>query len=994
MRKIYPSAGASIVVVALLFAAWACQPSLPSPPSVPKPPSAQPIKAAVVPDEYVCTWTDAPITIDGKADEPAWQNAPVIDQFTMPWLGKDKRPHNATRARLLWDKENLYFFAEMDDPDLYSAITEHNAHIWENDCFELFFKPAVEKPAYYEFEVTAANATLDMFIPSRDKGGYNEFKDKDKFHWETAVSLRGKLNEHTDNGGWSVEGRIPWSDLAKTGGRPAANDTWRFALCRVDYTNAKKSELSTIAPLTKASFHRHEEYAALRFAPAPKAKPFGLEQRILWKTSHLVGSPDPAPPYTIEQAFPKLKVFQPVYVIEEPGTDDLLVIQHLGSWAGPGKIIRIKNDAAVDSAETIFEAQELIYSLCFHPDYARNGYLYVYSNTPVTGDHRFNHVTRYTMDRTTGKPDLASKQLVIEPWESNGHNGGGIDFGPDGMLYFTTGDTSSDSDRADRGQDLRYLSAAMIRIDVDHPDAGKNYSVPKDNPFIGMEGVRPEIWAHGFRNPWRMCFDRKTGALWVGQNGQDLWEPVYVVQKGANYGWPVYEGSHPFHPQRRLETRTKLTLPTIEHHHSEARSITGGVVYQGTKFPDLTGAYIYGDFSTGRIWAAWYDGGRVTKHKEIARTHAQITNFYADRHGDLFICDEAGGIFKLTPLPPTGVSTSAFPKLLSQTGLFTDVARHQVDPGLIAYDVNAPLWSDNARKQRFIALPNDAQIEHAPAHGWNFPDGGALVKTFSLEMKAGDPASARRLETRVMLKQGANWAGYTYLWNEAQTDAELAPASGVDQTYTIKDPTAPGGARQQTWHYPSRAECLVCHSRAANFVLGLSDLQMNRDFKYATGHTDNQLRTLEHIGALLAEKEKDKETRVTMQPPHVLQHLVDPADARQPLDIRARSYLHANCAHCHVEAGGGNASVDLDFTTPGPQTRMFDQPAQANLLGSPDAMLVATGHPEKSILLHRVATRGAGQMPPVGSNLVDPLGSTLLAEWIRKMPASTQPAAR
>jgi len=305
--------------------------------------------------------------------------------------------------------------------------------------------------------------------------------------------------------------------------------------------------------------------------------------------------------------------------------------------------------------------------------------------------------------------------------------------------------------------------------------------------------------------------------------------------------------------------------------------------------------------------------------------------------------------------------------------------------------VNAPLWSDNALKQRFIALPNDAQIEHAPSHGWNFPNGGALVKTFSLEMQAGDPASARRLETRVMLKQGANWAGYTYIWNQAQTDAELAPPAGIDQTYVIKDPAAPGGMRQQTWHYPSRAECLVCHSRAANFALGLSDLQMNRAFEYRKGRSDNQIRTLEHIGVLRPEKEKDKDTLVVLKP-RELPHLVNPADASQSLDARARSYLHANCAHCHVEAGGGNASVDLDFSTPGPKTKMFDRPAQANLIGTPDAKLIATGHPEKSILHHRVATRGTGQMPPVGSNLVDPLGSGLLAEWIRKMPANTQPA--
>jgi len=246
-----------------------------------------------------------------------------------------------------------------------------------------------------------------------------------------------------------------------------------------------------------------------------------------------------------------------------------------------------------------------------------------------------------------------------------------------------------------------------------------------------------------------------------------------------------------------------------------------------------------------------------------------------------------------------------------------------------------------------------------------------------------------------MLKQQNNWAGYTYVWNDAQTDATLAPEQGLDQTFIIKSPTHAGTERsavpdptprQQTWHYPSRAECLVCHSRAANFALGLSDLQMNRDFTYPSGEggqTDNQIRTLAHIGAL-------KIDYATLNPARPA--LPDPRDESKPLEARARSYLHANCAHCHIEAGGGNASVDLDFSTSGPNTRLFDVAAQSNLLSTPDAKLIATGHPDRSNLFHRVSIRGAGQMPPVGSNVVDAAGTKLIETWISRMPASTQPA--
>jgi uncharacterized repeat protein (TIGR03806 family) len=1012
-------------LLASALAFISCKSSPARPPLVPKPPTA-----ATAGPQYLCQWTDQPITIDGNANEPAWQNAPLIDHFVIPWQGPDKRPHNATRAKLLWDRENLYFFADMDDADLYADVTQHNGKVWENDAFEMFLKPAADKPGYYEFEVSPLNTTFDIYFPKRGAGPLADLGKAHPFKFETAVALRGSVNGHQDQGGWSVEGRVRWADLASTGGRPAVDETWRFSLCRVDFkSKGATADLSTIASMKTPDFHHHEDYPLVRFAgpTASAEKPFGIDHRTPWLNSHLVGYPEPPPPYTIVKAFPHLeKIFQPLFITEEPGKDDLLIIQHLGAWAGPAKIIRVKNDPAASSTDTIYEAHDITYCLIFHPKYRENGYLYIASNGPLGSPNPRDRICRYTMDRKTGKPDLASKLPIIE-WDSNGHNGAAMAFGPDGMLYITSGDTSTDSDRNNRGQDLTHLSSALLRIDVDHPDAGKNYSVPKDNPFVGQpqfKDARPEIWAHGFRNPWRMTIDDKTGTIWVTQNGQDLWEQVYAVRKGANYGWPVYEGSHPFHPYRKLEKRTTYTPPTLEHSHSEARSLTGGIVYYGAKYPDLQGAYLYGDFSTGRIWAAKYDGTKITWHQEIARTPAQIVNFYADKHGDIFICDDSGGIWKLAPRPKDA-PTPQFPRLLSQTGLFTNTAAHQPDPGLIPYDVNSPLWSDNAKKQRFIALPDDARIDYTASHGWNFPEGSALVKTFSLDLEEGNPASRRRLETRVILKQGANWTGYTYIWNDAQTDAELAPAAGKDQTFTIKDPAAPLGLRKQTWHYPSRAECLVCHSRAANFVLGPSEAQMNRTFNYGA-HQDNQLRTLEHLGVLktdfastaheqlvkdarasglsaeqadkfagkledtTGQRQSPKEATLLPHPPVELTHLVSPADTSQSLNLRARSYLHANCAHCHVEAGGGNASVDLDFFTDAPRTKMFNIPAQSNL-GTPGAKLIAMGHPNESVVLQRIATRGTGQMPPLGSNVVDQAAVKLLNEWIAKMPASTQP---
>ncbi len=175
-------------------------------------------------------------------------------------------------------------------------------------------------------------------------------------------------------------------------------------------------------------------------------------------------------------------------------------------------------------------------------------------------------------------------QTAIIEWESNGHNGGEMAFGPDGMLYISSGDGTSDSDTDNTGQDIRDLTSGIVRIDVEHPADGKQYRIPDDNPFLTIPDARGELWAYGFRNPWRLCFDGRTGDLWVGDIGQDIWEMVHVVQRGGNYGWSVMEGSHPFHPLRQPGP-TPISPPTIEHHHSESRSITGGLVYYGPQLP-------------------------------------------------------------------------------------------------------------------------------------------------------------------------------------------------------------------------------------------------------------------------------------------------------------------------------------------------------------------------------------------------------------------------
>jgi glucose/arabinose dehydrogenase len=732
-------------------------------------------------------------------------------------------------------------------------------------------------------------------------------------------------------------------------------------------------------------------------APAPP------EHRIPWTTSRVAGSPDPPLPYQARRAFPNLNFRNPLYLAFEPGTGRAMVaLQH-------GRILAFPNDPAVDKTEVFLELKSLwIYSLMFPPDYARTRQVYVFANGPEsTEPNKRNQILRF--DVRDGKCDPASRHLVIE-WVSNGHDGGEMGFGPDGMLYVSAGDGTTDSDGNVTGQDLKDLNSGMLRIDVAHPDEGRGYSIPKDNPFLAIPGARGELWAYGFRNPWRMTFDPATGDLWVGDIGQDLWEMIEVVHKGDNFGWSRFEGGHPFRPLRP-EGPTPVTPAAIVHPHSEARSITGGVVYTGAKFQELTGAYLYGDYGTGKIWGARYKDGKVTWNQELADTPYQILGFAQDVGGEIYFVDYAGQLYQLEATP-TGRPRPEFPRTLSASGVFTSVPGYRIDPGLTPYTVNAALWSDGATKERHLGIPDGGRIDFTEDNAWGFPDGTVLVKTFSLELTRGDAVSRRRVETRYLVKQQNEWVGYSYRWNEAQTDATLVDAAGRTEDFTIRDA---GGTKTQTWYYPSRADCMVCHSRAAGFVLGLNTIQMNRGAQLETlerlgyfkvdalEHLKVQeerwkkrlagpLRTIlprvwQRVRSDLSKRWKPEEriTGVLARNPKEYGKLADPDDATADLGSRARAYLHANCAQCHVEAGGGNSAIDLHINTKEDRMRLMDVKPVHDALGIADARLVAAGAPDRSILYQRVTRRGPGQMPPLATRVVDERAAVLLREWIEHL---------
>lgn len=717
-------------------------------------------------------------------------------------------------------------------------------------------------------------------------------------------------------------------------------------------------------------------------------------ERALWTTSKVVGSPDPADPYRLELAFPKLKFEDPLSASLVPESKRMFVAgRH-------GKIWEFDPTASDPQPQLVVDLKRTVYGIAAHPQFATNGFLFVTSikdaANPSADGSQLSRLTVTRGDAGQFSANADSEKLFLK-WPSGGHNGGCLRFGPDGMLYLATGDGSGIADELQTGQKLDDLLGAMLRLDVDHASGDLAYSIPQDNPFVGEAKARGEIWSFGHRQIWKFSFDGSQ--LWAGEVGQDLWEMVYLVERGGNYGWSVREGSHPFRPERP-QGPAKFQSPIVEHSHTDFRSITGGWVYHGQRLPELRGAYIYGDYDTGKVWMLRYDAKakKVTEHRELCDTQVRIVEIIADASGEIFFVDfVSGGLHQLVRVPPSDQPKQQFPRKLSETGLFASTKNHKPAAGVIPYDVIAPLWSDGASKERFMAIPGNAKIEFdavtypAPAPGslpgWRYPDGTVFVKTFSLETEPGNPASKRRLETRLLhhIKMPGNddeygaqvWNGYTYVWNDDQSDAELLEAKGADRVFSIKDKSAPNGRREQKWHFPSRSECTLCHTMAAKYVLGASTRQLNRDFDYGDGHPKNQIAHLAESGLFTKPLPDDWQQR---------HRLADYHDSRESVDRRARSYLHANCSHCHRKWGGGNADFILLAPLPLNEAGVVDTKPGQGMFGLPDARIFVPGEPNRSMLLHRMKLTGLGRMPHIASNLVDTQAVQLIEQWIRETP--------
>lgn len=680
---------------------------------------------------------------------------------------------------------------------------------------------------------------------------------------------------------------------------------------------------------------------------------FGLDARKAPSLAFPIGAP-------FEVAYPGLSFGSPLVVASAPGDGGHL---YVANQSGTVEVFERRDDVATKSVfldiadRTNADGEQGLLGFAFDPGYASNGYVYAYYTANTTGSGDQEVVARYSANvaARTVDPSTEFELLRFDHSKFPNHNGGCIGFGPDGMLYIASGDGGSGGDPDNNAQDLGSMLGKIFRIRTDG-------TIPSDNPFVGSPGARGEIWAYGLRNPFRFSFDPVDGRLWVGDVGQDRYEEVDLVVKGGNYGWRKFEGNHVYKDSD--PTPPDARAPVIEYDHGQGNSITGGVVYRGSRFPALAGKYLYGDFGSGTIWALTESGGTATSNVELG-TVGNVTSFGVDPDGEVLITAYDGHLHRLVD----NSGSDEAPAKLSDTGVFSDLANLTPANGVVEYTVNAPFWSDGAVKRRWIAVPGTHYaIAFSAGDAWAFPRGSVIVKHFEIDLADG---TRKRLETRVLVNQTGGWSGYTYRWNEAGTEADLLDDSET-VALDVKDDDSPGGSRTITYEFPSRGACLQCHTAAAGEILGVRTRQLNGDFRYPNGVTDNQLRTLAHAGYF------DR----SIGDPATYDAMPDPADTAAALSDRARAYLDANCSQCH-RPGGTGGTMDLRHETARGSMNAIDADPAGDSFGVTDAKRIAPGEHERSLVWVRMSAENAPKrMPPIASHAVDTRGAQLLADWI------------
>lgn len=586
---------------------------------------------------------------------------------------------------------------------------------------------------------------------------------------------------------------------------------------------------------------------------------------------------------------------------------------------------------------------------------------------------------RFRVARQSNAWAIVEQQSIFEtPSGGGNHWGGDLKFGPDGYLYISLGDGGNGMTPSD-AQKTSWLRGKILRID---PRGRTDYAIPPTNPFAsetskcgGLDRTTleartapcPEIFAIGFRNPWRMSFDRATQRLWVGDVGSGK-EEVDLVVNGKNYGWNTCDGINPTSGCPPTTNTSGFIAPVAQYRVGSEVSVTGGYVYRGSALgTSLQGAYIFSDVYSGNIFVIDQPYANVTPSPfAVTNTYEHPTNgstlpkfrvipqlaapllvsFAEDENAELYavtFSDVKGqGVLKLVPQSAPPADT--IPMLLSQTGCVDPADPKQPAPGMIPYDLNAPFWSDGAEKTRWLAIPDGTTIRIGADGDWELPIGSVLMKRFRV--------AGKLVETRLLVRHtDGGWAGYTWVWRDDESDAVRANPEGEQRLVGT-----------QTWSYPSRAGCMSCHTMKAGSSLGLETRQLNREIVYpSTGRRSNQIDTLAHIGLF------DTAPAVASTLPAFIAPL-----GNGDIETRARTSLHTNCAQCHRDDMRPSLHFDTSLAMSG--------------LCNPSAPLVVPGSPATSPIISRMRDPDPTmRMPKGGGSIIDEMGVQLIEEWIRGM---------
>lgn len=599
------------------------------------------------------------------------------------------------------------------------------------------------------------------------------------------------------------------------------------------------------------------------------------------------------------------------------------------------------------------------------PGFPSTPYVYVTYVSPKPFVHHV--VSRFTAKGDAAEP--GSEKVLLEGDDQSklggsipaGHQGGAVHFGKDGKVYVAIGEQTAGMP----SQKLDTFQGKILRI---NPDG----SIPADNPFFAKaQGKYRAIWALGLRNPYCFAVQPGTGRMFANDVGASVWEEIDEIVAGGNYGWPHVEGP---------STRAEFRGPLLAYGRTEGKSITGGVFYnpKTAQFPaSYVGKYLFADFDQN--WVKVLDpddpravapfAGRLLRPVDLQL--APDGSLYV-LNRDMWVKDDkfkpaTGSLVRIRyapdrapirmapPPPPShpvalGLPTLpvGLPPTLSKTGAFSSLAALTPADGVVPYSVNAPLWSDGASKQRWMALPPGVKVRFSEKGEWTFPPGAVFIKHFEL---------GRRLETRFLVVTSAGGYGVTYRWRADGSEADLLQ-HGEREELTV-------AGRRQTWAYPGRMECLVCHTSSAGLVLGVKTRQLD-------GPDLLRWSALGLLDRTIGEKETAGFDR-----------LVPLTDPKAPLEKRVRSYLDSNCSQCH-RPGGARGNLDLRYDTPLDRQGVIRGGLISGDLGVKDARAVVPADPARSALLHRMKRRGdVFQMPPLASNVADDPALAAVEEWIR-----------